>query len=190
VQDEPRQSEGGDKRWNLVATIHQGEFRCACRLLAEYGDVRRTSFYNVVVATVDEPREVVHALALQAEESPAVLASIARLFPADVVFDFSAVEEFERKTREAVLRWLPALAGKSFHVRLHRRGFKGRLSTPHEERLLDELLLAALAEAGTPGRISFDDPDAVIDVETVGRQGGISLWTREELRACPLVVLD
>jgi len=42
------------------------------------------------------------------------------------------------------------LAGKSFHVRLHRRGFKGRLSTAKEERFLDEALLDALDVLGHP----------------------------------------
>ena len=33
-----------------------------------------------------------------------------------------------------------------------------------------------------PGQIGFEDPDAVIDIETVGNRAGISLWTREDLQ--------
>jgi tRNA(Ser,Leu) C12 N-acetylase TAN1 len=72
-------------------------------------------------------------------------------------------------------------------VRLHRRGFKGVLSTPHEERFLDEALLSAL---GVGGRISFTDPDAVIQIETIGGRAGMSLWTREELRQYPFLGTD
>ena len=70
---------------------------------------------------------------------------------------------------------------------MHRRGFKGRISSQQEERLLDDAILDSLSAAGTPARITFDDPDAVIDVETVGNQAGASLWTREELNRYPFL---
>jgi hypothetical protein len=71
-----------------------------------------------------------------------------------------------------------------------RRGFKGRLSSMDEEHFLDGHLLGLLERAGTPGRITFDDPDAIISVETVGPRSGLSLWTREELARYPFLGLD
>ena len=65
---------------------------------------------------------------------------------------------------------------------MHRRGFKGKLSTMDEERFLDTYLLEALEMARTPGRITFTDPDAIIALETVGPRAGLALWTREDLR--------
>jgi tRNA(Ser,Leu) C12 N-acetylase TAN1 len=56
-----------------------------------------------------------------------------------------------------------------------------------EERFLDDALLDALEAAGTPGRIAFDDPDAVIDVETVGNRTGMSFWTRADLERYPFL---
>jgi tRNA(Ser,Leu) C12 N-acetylase TAN1 len=82
------------------------------------------------------------------------------------------------------------LLGKSFHVRLHRRGFKGALSTPKEERFLDDALLAVLASAGAPGRIGFDDPDAVLQIEMIDRRAGVSLWERDDLRRYPFLSVD
>jgi tRNA(Ser,Leu) C12 N-acetylase TAN1 len=82
------------------------------------------------------------------------------------------------------------LRGKSFHVRLHRRGFKGRLSSQNEEGFLDGVLLEALEQSGTPGRITFADPDAIIAVETVDGQAGLSLWTREEMQRYPFIRPD
>ncbi len=76
------------------------------------------------------------------------------------------------------------------HVRLYRRGFKGRLSSHDEERFLDDALLQALEAAGTPRRITFDDPDAVIDVETLGNWAGLSLWTRADLARYPFLKVD
>ena len=81
-----------------------------------------------------------------------------------------------------MLQWLPKLAGKRFYVRLHRRGFKGILSSPQEERFLDDAILEGLQQAGTHGQIGFDDPDVVIDIETVDNRAGVSLWTREDIR--------
>jgi tRNA(Ser,Leu) C12 N-acetylase TAN1 len=87
-------------------------------------------------------------------------------------------------------QWLPELAGKSFHVRMHRRGFKGRISSQHEERFLDEILLTSLDKHGAPGRISFDDPDVIIDLETIGQRAGLSMWTRAQRLRYPLLKLD
>jgi tRNA(Ser,Leu) C12 N-acetylase TAN1 len=47
-----------------------------------------------------------------------------------------------------------------------------------------------LAAAGTPGSISFDDPDAIVAIESVGQRAGVSLWTREDLRRYPFLRLD
>ncbi len=70
------------------------------------------------------------------------------------------------------------------------RGLKGVISTQPEERFLDGALLTALAEAGTPGRISFTDPDRVIQIETVDARAGMSLWTRDELCRFPFLGVD
>ena len=79
------------------------------------------------------------------------------------------------------------LKGKSFHVRLHRRGFKGTLSTPKEERFLDEALLDALEAEGAPGHIAFTDPDAILQIETIDGRAGLSLWQREDLQRYPFL---
>jgi tRNA(Ser,Leu) C12 N-acetylase TAN1 len=73
---------------------------------------------------------------------------------------------------------------------MHRRGFKGKLSSMGEERFLDGYLLNVLEQSGTPARITFDDPDVVVTLETLGPRCGLSLWTREELRRYPLLHLD
>ena len=105
-------------------------------------------------------------------------------------FSFQSPEEFEPKAKEAVLYCLPSLAGKSFHVRMHRRGFKGRISSPEEERFLDRILIEELAKIGNPGRITFEQPDAILVVETLGQQAGLSGWNRQDLQRYPLLRLD
>ncbi len=110
--------------------------------------------------------------------------------PVTATFSFQSPEEFETKAKEAVLPWVENLAGKSFHVRMHRRGFKGRISSPESERFLDKILLEELVKIGHPGQITFEDPEAIIVVETVGQQAGLSCWSREDLQRYPLLKLD
>jgi tRNA(Ser,Leu) C12 N-acetylase TAN1 len=173
--------------WNVVVTVAEQGFRDAVRLLRKWGRVKRTPYYNVLGMTVESPDEFLAAFAAAIAASPGILNSISHVIPAQQAFDFARAEEFEARARALALAWVPQLSGKSFHVRLHRRGFKGVLSTPREERFLDEALLSAL---GDGGRISFTDPDAVIQIETIGGRAGMSLWTREQLRQYPFLGTD
>lgn len=174
--------------WNVVATAREKGFALACEILEEFGPVKRTDFYNVLVLSVDDTGEFLERFAALAERDTSVLGfALSRVVPASHTFTFSTPEEFEEKARTVALHWVPQLRGKSFHVRLHRRGFKGKLKSPDEERFLDEALLHALEAAGSHGSIAFDDPDAVIDIETIGNWAGLSLWTREELQRYPFI---
>jgi tRNA(Ser,Leu) C12 N-acetylase TAN1 len=115
---------------------------------------------------------------------------LSRLIPVTEAFTFQSPEEFKSRAREMVLAWADKLRGKSFHVRILRRGFRRKLSSPEKERLLDAALLESLEKAGSHGRITFDDPDAVIAIETVGQRAGLSYWTREDLQRYPFIRLD
>jgi tRNA(Ser,Leu) C12 N-acetylase TAN1 len=145
------------------------------------GAVERSPYYNVVVIKVHDPVALLAAIERRTEESPALYDAISRVAPADCGFEFQSAEEFEGIAKSIVLQWLPRLAGRSFHVRFHRRGSRYALRTPDVERSLDDALLDALQEAGTSGKLSFSDPDAVIVIDTIDDRAGISLWTREDL---------
>lgn len=176
--------------WNVVVTVHEGRFAQACRLLEQFGRVARTNYYNVVVVKVDDADEFLKRLADLTSNVPDVLETISHAVPAACAFDFDSAEDFEAKAGEAVLEWAPRLAGKTFHVRLHRRGRKGQVQSTREEQFLDKVLVDALAAQGTPATVTFEDPDAVIAVETVGGRAGVSIWTRDELRRYPFLRLD
>jgi hypothetical protein len=168
----------------VVVTLPENTFHEACHLLARWGRVRRTRHFNVLAMTVRDPSIFFNEFDAAVHKTPGLLNFVSHVIPAQSTFDFDTVDEFEAHARDVVCGWTTRLAGKTFHVRMHRRGFKGTLSTPHEERFLDEAAIAVLAAAGTPGRIGFDDPDAVIQVETIDARAGISLWTRDELQHC------
>lgn len=176
--------------WNVLATVRQGEYQRARRLLREFGLVERSSFPNVLLLYVPDGRLLLEELCQLAERQPAALECLGRVIPTRVSFRFSSPEEFDERALQAALGWLPELQGKSFHVRMYRHGFKGRLSTQEAERKLGQALQEALARAGTPGQVRFDDPDAILAVVTVNNRAGLSLWTREDLRRYPCLRLD
>jgi len=170
--------------WNVLVTVAEQSFRDAVRLLGRWGTVGRTAYYNVLTMKVANADAFLADFAAAVADSPGILNFVSHVAPAHKTFDFATADEFETRARALALDWAPKLGGKSFHVRLHRRGFKGVLSTPREERFLDEMLLAAVKETG---RIDFEDPDFVIQVETIDGRAGMSLWTRDELQRRPFL---
>jgi tRNA(Ser,Leu) C12 N-acetylase TAN1 len=173
--------------WNVVVSVHGTGFIRACELLQGLGRLDRTSFLNLLVMRVDDVRQAIESLRQWISEDPTITTVVARVMPVNYTFGFQTVEEFQEKACQAALSWASALAGKAFYVRMHRRGFKGQLSSQTEERRLSEAILEALDKAGTPGRVTFQDPDAVLAVETVGNQAGLSLWSRDELERYPFL---
>lgn len=176
--------------WNVVVSLQEGGYTQAWKLLEQLGSVSRTTYYNVLVMQVEDIGHFLETLRQWGTEDPQFLTVLARVMPATQTFTFQTVEEFETKAREVCRRWVPDLAEQSFHVRMHRRGFKGRLTSQHEESFLDGVLLEALAQTGRPGRITFEDPDAIIALETVDCRAGLSLWRREDLQRYPFLRLD
>lgn len=173
--------------WNVLATSRMGRFDDARKLLGKLGPVHRTGFYNVLVMRCDD---VDRFLADLVGLLPAGEGAVAHVRPARATFGFRTPEEFEELARRVALAWAPRVVGQRFHVRMHRRGFRGQLSSPHEEHVLDDELLDALGRAGEPGSLSFEDPDAILAIDTVGDRAGLALWSRDDLHRYPFLGLD
>ncbi len=178
------------QEWNVIINLNEGARRQAYRKLEIFGPIRKTGFFNVLLMNVENVSGMLETMREWTVEDPQSLAFLSRVIPAARTFVFQSPEEFEAMAREGVLPWAPALAGKGFHVRMRRRGFKGRLSSLDEEHFLDKILLEAVEKTGVPGHITFDDPDAIISVETIGPWAGLSFWGREDFRRYPFVRVD
>jgi tRNA(Ser,Leu) C12 N-acetylase TAN1 len=165
--------------WNVVVSIYQDSFKRAFRALAELGSVERSPYHNVLVMKVEDP--VALALEQRTEESPSLYDAISRVAPALRGFEFHSTEDFKEKAKSMLLDWSPRLIGRSFHVRLHRRGARHELRRPDIERFLDDAVLEAATAAGMPSKVSFTDPDAVIAIDTIDDRAGVAIWTRENL---------
>jgi tRNA(Ser,Leu) C12 N-acetylase TAN1 len=176
--------------WNVVATVYDGEFREAARLLSPFGRVVPTEYRNVLVMHVENAAGFLEALRSTLRDDASIANSVARIVPVTERFRFESPAQFEAEAFRILDEWLPELAGKKFHVRMHRRGFKGRLSSQREEQLLGHHLLEGLRAAGSTGRITFDNPDVVVVVETLGQEAGVARWARSQLREHELLRLD
>jgi tRNA(Ser,Leu) C12 N-acetylase TAN1 len=173
--------------WNAIITARGYRLPQARQFLRVLGRVERTGFYNVLTMNVDDPERLIDRLERLLAEHPRAVGSVAHVFPAQRCFDFSSPAEFASKAREAALAWVPRLAGKTLHVRVHRRGRKGTLVSPEAERAIADALLAAIQETGNPARVAFDDPDAIVLIETIGGRAGMALLTRDDYRQHPLL---
>jgi tRNA(Ser,Leu) C12 N-acetylase TAN1 len=187
---DPGRPRGAPPEWNVVVSVREDGYGRAFGTLRQFGRVSRTGFRNVLALTVSDTGEFLKAFSDLVAQEPDILYSISRAVPAAATFDFHTSEEFEEKARDVALAWVGQLAGKSFHVRLHRRGLKGRIASRDEEVFLDRVLLDALEKAGTPGSITFEDPDVILDIETLGTWAAMSVWTREDLKRYPFLRVD
>ena len=178
------------KEANAVVNLNSRGLKQAIGILGVFGPIRRTGFFNILFLRADDIPSMLESLRKMSTRDPGSLSFLARIVPVSHAFTFQTPEEFEEKAGQIALGWIDDLAGKSFHVRMRRRGFKGRMSGLDEEHFLDRLLLEALEEKGSPGRITFENPDVIMAVETVGQWAGLSLWRHEDLERYPFVRLD
>lgn len=170
--------------WNVVVTV-QGSYTEALDVLRRFGDVSRTSFFNVLLLQVPNIEDFLDRFDEAVREAPTELSVLSRILPVTERFHFQSRDELESKAHQIALGWSASLAGKSFHVRMHRRGFKGRIHKTEQEQQLGAALLEHLEARGAPARLDFDDPDAVLAIETVGSEAGLSLWQRADLERHP-----
>jgi len=177
--------------WNVIISVSGEGYQPARQLLQEYGKTHATDYFNVIAMRVENIDEFLEQMrGLYTMKQPA-LQNIGRIIPVTQRFNFQSPEEFETRARDVVSQWLEDLAGRRFYVRMHRRGFKGRLSSVEEERFLDAYIIEQLATQGmATAQVSFETMQRVIAVETLGQQAGMSLWSDVQLRHYPFLKLD
>jgi tRNA(Ser,Leu) C12 N-acetylase TAN1 len=174
----------------VIATAqphHEAEARAT---LATLGELHESPFPNVVLVTVDDVGAFTDALVKVIADNPSAGRSIARVLPAQRTFRFGSLADLEAITRQLIDDWTEDLEGATFHVRCHRRGRVNDLDPAEEEDFLGDAILRMLSDRGTPGRVSFDDPDVVIDIETLNDEAAISMWTRDDLRSHPFLRIE
>lgn len=171
-----------DEDWNVLAIGTRHETGKALALLGEAGRFRTGGYPQVLVGTVTRPggrQDLMAGIAGIADGGERCTGVIDRLVPVEEAVSFPR----DDVTETLCERFEPLagrLCGKTFYVRAHLRGLKGRIEHPAVERALGDFLSEFAARAGAPPKVRFKDPDIVVVVEVVGRRAGYAFLGRVE----------
>jgi tRNA(Ser,Leu) C12 N-acetylase TAN1 len=173
--------------WNLLVTSLEGQREPLLAALRPLVRLRRGGFPNVLVATVDDPIAFVAALGAAYAESPVVRASLGKAIPIARTLRLADPDAFADEVGAALEALADRLAGRTFFVRIFRRGFRGRIDSTRLEGELGARLVAALTARGEQPRVRFDDADVALVVETLRDEVGIAVLDRALRAAHPFV---
>ena len=68
--------------WNAAATIHSEDYWDTRKILAAYGKVRPTAFFNVLTITAEDPLVLLDQLDRLAAVQPGIMNFVSRVAPA------------------------------------------------------------------------------------------------------------
>jgi len=174
--------------WNVLATAQEGRRDALLIALRRLGRFRRGGYRNVVVGEVDDPAGFLPAVRDALTTDLLLPTALAKVVPVETVVRITADTAVDTLAAAAE-RFLDRLSGGSFFVRLERRGMKGRLHTPTVERAVGDKVWRALEARGEAPRVVFDDPDAILVIETVGDEAGLAVIPRALRQEFPFVRL-
>jgi tRNA(Ser,Leu) C12 N-acetylase TAN1 len=172
--------------WNVVITSREGARRRLRRALARLVRLERSGFRSVFVARVDEPQALLEAVEELRTARPALDQWLGKIIPVERTFAVDPAT-FQGRVQEEAAHFVDRLAGRSFHVRIERRGHKGTINSHACEQALGAFLWVALEQRGARPVVEFHDPDVVLVVEVVGDTAGMGLVTRELRTRFPFV---
>ena len=172
--------------WNVLATSVEGARPVLLAGLRRRGAFRGGGYRNVAIGRVGDVPGFLAALRDDVARDPVLAGALARALPIARTFRLDADDPLA--SLEAAVEALHTeVAGRSFFVRLERRGLHGTLHSSEVERALGTLLWQKLEAEGHAPRVTFADPDVVIAIETLGDRAGIALIGRALRQAYPFV---
>jgi len=174
------------KDWNILVTTPPGQEHELLPVLNRLGHFTRSDFHGLLVGRVEEVPRFLEGIRLAGDEQAEWRHNLLRVLPVERTFPFTP-QTFEERVREAVTPLVQRMTGGTFHVRLERRGHKGTILSPAVERSLGEYVLELATQQGKALRVSFQDSDYIVTVETVGNRCGVVLITRELRTRYPFV---
>lgn len=175
--------------WNVVVTARSGHRRKLRRGLAPLLRLQRSGYRNVLTGLHEDPPMFLESLTVLLAEKPHLEATISRLMTVERSFSVDA-PSFEQQLATEIEPFLERIAGRSYHVRLERRGHKGRIHSKNCEVSLGSHIYERLAGQGFHPVVTFDDPDVIVVVEIIDDRAGIRLLTREDRTKFPLLKTD
>lgn len=172
--------------WNVILTTRNGRRRDVRMALRRLAPLSACGFRNLLIGQVDDFDAFLAAVGDLCEHQPFIRHWIGHIRPIERTFPIE-IERFVEQLQEESQPLLDRLAGKTFHVRLDRRGHKGRIDTHAVERALGEHLYTSLTTRGLHPTVTFSDPDVVLTVDILRDVAGLALITRELRQRSPLI---
>jgi tRNA(Ser,Leu) C12 N-acetylase TAN1 len=172
--------------WNVLATSVEGARPVLLAGLRRLGAFRGGGYRNVAIGRVDDVPAFLAALREATAHDTILAASLARVLP--IARTFRLEEDDPVAGMETALEpFHEQLAGRSFYVRIERRGLHGTLHSSAVERRLGAALWRLVEAAGHAPRVTFEDPDVILAIETLGDRAGIAVIDRALRREYPFV---
>lgn len=174
--------------WNVVVTAYGGRRHDLVRALRSIVHLRRAGYAEVLVGRTDDVEACLAAIAARREADPIFAAEVlARVVPVARTFALGA--DVDAQLVGEIASVVDELAGRSFHVRVERRGHRRVLQSDRLERLLGGTLVEALRARGHTPHVTFKDPDLIVAVELIGDTAGVGLVPRIWRQQYPFVRL-
>ncbi len=167
--------------WNLVVTAYGGRRHDLVRAVRPIVQLRRAGYAEVLVGRTDDVDGCLAAIAERVAADPLLGAEVlGRVVPVERTVALAGDVDTQLVAEGAT--FVDGLAGRSFHVRVERRGHRRVLRSDHLERLLGGTLAGALEARGQTPHVTFADPDLIVAVELIGDTLGLGLVTRAHRR--------
>jgi tRNA(Ser,Leu) C12 N-acetylase TAN1 len=166
------------REWNIVVTSLEGRQDALLIALRRLGSFWRSRFRNVIVGKVEDPQAFLDRLGPMLEKDLLLPTALARVLPAEKVFEFQLDNLLDR-LKDEVLPLVERIGGQKFYVRMERRGFKGQVHPSAVEKEIGEFLWQELQRRGFTPAVDFRDPEVIVIIEMLGESAGIALVDRE-----------
>ena len=173
--------------WNLLVTSLEGQRESLLSVLRTLARFRRGGFPNVLVSTVDDPWTFLGTLRHAYETSPIVRSGLGKAIPIERTLRLSNPAAFVDEVTAVLEPLARRLVGRTFFVRVFRRGFRGQIDSTRAEGELGARLVTHLEAAGDHPKVRFRDPDVIMAIESLRDEVGIALLDRELRATFPFV---
>jgi tRNA(Ser,Leu) C12 N-acetylase TAN1 len=170
--------------WNVVVMTGPGGVMKAISALRPLGTLRPTPHSGVAVGHFAGPDILAAATRLH-ESEPQRFELVQRLVPMERVMRYPR-DDVTETLCTALADCGPRVAGKKFYVRCRLRGLESRLEARAVERAIGSYLFELAALAGKPAKVSFEEPDVVVQLEVIGDTVGYAFLDSRAIHS-PLV---
>ncbi len=159
----------------VVITAYRGAERHLLGELKELGRFERTGFRDVIKGEVEDFDRFLEEI----EKRPFL--PIAHVTPIRISFTFYP-EDIPEKFKEMVEPLINEVKpGETFCIKVNRRGMKGIVKSQELAKEVGTFVWKRLRERdGAPHKVSLEDPDKAIVIETIGNWCGIGIIPREK----------